>query len=97
VGNKKIASTDVTLLAIWPIAKCLIKRNGPKVPTAVHDFFGVTFHPLEKANAIADCLENQFTPHDLCDETHEWRVVARVQALLEAVDNNPPHRKNKTM
>jgi hypothetical protein len=38
----------------------------------------------DKANAIADCLENQFTPHDLFDENHERRVEARVQALLEA-------------
>jgi hypothetical protein len=35
-------------------------------------------------------LENQFAPHDLCDDNHEWQVEARVQALLEAVDNNPP-------
>jgi hypothetical protein len=28
--------------------------------------------------------------HVLCDENHEWRVEARDQALLEAVDNNPP-------
>jgi hypothetical protein len=39
---------------------------------------------------IADCLENQFTPHDLCDDNHKWWVEARVQALLKAVDNNPP-------
>jgi hypothetical protein len=24
-----------------------------------------------EANAIADCLEKQFTPHKLCDENHE--------------------------
>jgi hypothetical protein len=42
-----------------------------------------------KAAAIADCLENQFTPHDLCDENHKWRVEASVQALLEAADYTP--------
>jgi hypothetical protein len=47
------------------------------------------YQPLEKANTIADCLENQFTLHDLCDDNHERRVEARVQALLEAVDSNP--------
>jgi hypothetical protein len=31
------------------------------------------FHPSKKDNAIAECLEIQFT-HDLCDENHEWRV-----------------------
>jgi hypothetical protein len=35
-------------------------------------------------------LENQFTPHDLCDENHELRVEAGVQALLEAVYNDLP-------
>jgi hypothetical protein len=50
---------------------------------------GKKFHPLEKANAIADCLEKQFTPHDLCEENHEWHVEAGVQALLKAVDNDP--------
>jgi hypothetical protein len=47
---------------------------------------------VDKANAIADCLQNQFTPHDLCEESHEWRVEARVRALLEAVDSDPPER-----
>jgi hypothetical protein len=58
----------------------------------IHGASGLKFHPSEKANAIADCLETQFTPHHLCDENHERRVEARVQALLETVDNNPPQR-----
>jgi hypothetical protein len=66
-----------------------LKRDGPKAPTAIHGSSGLKFHPLEKANAIADYLENLFTPHDLCEENHEWRVEARVQALLEAADDNP--------
>jgi hypothetical protein len=53
-------------------------------PTAIHGTIRLKFHPLEKANAIDDCLENQFIPHDLCDENHERRVEAGVQALLEA-------------
>jgi hypothetical protein len=53
---------------------------------------------VDKANSIAECLENQFTSHDLCDENHERRVEARVQALLEAADNDaPPPRKYKAM
>jgi hypothetical protein len=55
----------------------------------IQDFF---FHLLEKANKIADCLENQFTLHDLCDENHNRQVEARVQTLLEAEDNNSPER-----
>jgi hypothetical protein len=72
--------------------KSLLKRDGPRAPTAIHGPLGLKFFLLEKANAIAGCLENQFTPHDLCDENHEWRVEATVQALLKAVDNNPPER-----
>jgi hypothetical protein len=37
-------------------------------------------------------LEEQFTPHNLCQVNHERRVEARVQALLKAVDNGPPER-----
>jgi hypothetical protein len=49
---------------------------------------GLKFHTLEKANGTADCLENQFTPHELCNQNHErrWRLD-RVQALLKATDN----------
>jgi hypothetical protein len=74
----KITNTDVTPQAIWPYANYLMMRNAPKEPTAIHGPFGLTFHLLEEANAIADCLENQFTSHDLRDENHKRRVVARV-------------------
>jgi hypothetical protein len=90
--EKRIANCEATPQALWPIAKSLLKRDGPKAPTAIHGSSGLKFHPLEKANAIADYLENLFTPHDLCEENHEWRVEARVQALLEAVDDNPPEK-----
>jgi hypothetical protein len=45
----KIANTDVTPQAIWTIAKSLIKRDGPKEPTAIHGPFGLTFLPLKKS------------------------------------------------
>jgi hypothetical protein len=48
-----------------------MKGDGPKAPTAVHGPLGITCHPNEKASAIADYLENQFTSHDLCVENHE--------------------------
>jgi hypothetical protein len=85
----KIGSCEVSPQSIWPIAKSLLKKDGLRAPTAIHGPLGLKFLPLEKANAIADCLENPFTPHDLCDENHELRVEARVQALLEAADHNP--------
>jgi hypothetical protein len=85
----KTDNCEVTPQSIWPIAKYLLRRDEPRAPTAIHGPSGLKFLPLEKANAIADCLEIRFTPHDLCGENHKRRVEARVQALLEAVDNNP--------
>jgi hypothetical protein len=86
----KLANTDLTPPAIWSIAKSLTNRDGPRAPTAIHGLFLGLKYPVDKANAIADCLQNQFTPHDLCEEDHERRVEARVQALLEAGDSDPP-------
>jgi hypothetical protein len=85
-----LSNTEATPQAIWPIAKSHINKDGPRAPTAIHGPLCIKFHPLEKANAIADCLDKQFTPHDLCEENHERRVEARVQALLRAVDNDSP-------
>jgi hypothetical protein len=67
----KIGNTEVTLQAIWSIAKFLLRTGGPKAPTAIQGSSGLKFHPSEKANTTDDCLEIQFTPHDLCDENHE--------------------------
>jgi hypothetical protein len=61
----KIANTDVTPQTIRPIENSLMKRDGPKEPLQFMVLSGLTFLQLEKANEIADCLENQFTPHDL--------------------------------
>jgi hypothetical protein len=75
----KLANTELTPQAIWPIAKSITNRDGPRAPTTVHGLLGLKYHPVDKVNAIADCLENQFTPHDLCQENHEQWVKARVQ------------------
>jgi hypothetical protein len=88
----KHANTELTPQALWPIAKSLTNRDGPRAPTAIHGLLGLKYHPVDKANAIADCLEHQFTTHDLCEETLERRVEARVQALLEDADSDPPER-----
>jgi hypothetical protein len=88
----KISSAAVTPHAIWPIAISLLNRNVPRAPTAIHVASGLKFYPSDKANATADCLEIQFSPHYLCDDNHERRVEAGVQALLETVDNNPPQK-----
>jgi hypothetical protein len=44
---------------------------GPKAPTAIRGPSGLKFHPSGKAMAIADSLENKFTPHDLSDENYK--------------------------
>jgi hypothetical protein len=89
VGNKN--SCDVTTQTVWCIAK-FMKRDEPRAPSAIYGLLCFKSHPLEKANAIADRLENQFPPHDLWDENHERQLEARVQALLETVDNDSSKR-----
>jgi hypothetical protein len=85
----KVGNCEVTPLVLWPIAKSLIERDERNAPTAVHDSLGIIYHRNEKADVIADCLENQFTSHDLCDENRERRVETRVQALIASVEGTP--------
>jgi hypothetical protein len=72
----KIENCEVTPQAMRPIAKSLTKRGEAKATTAIHGPLGPVFYPLEKANVIANYLENLFTPHKLCDTDHEERVKA---------------------
>jgi hypothetical protein len=44
--------TNVTPQAIWPIAKSLANRDGPRAPIAIHGPSGPTFQSIDKANAI---------------------------------------------
>jgi hypothetical protein len=74
--ERKLANTALTPQAIWPIAKSLTYCDIPRASTAIRGLLDLKYHSKYKANAIADCLENQFTPHDLCDENHERRVEA---------------------
>jgi hypothetical protein len=78
----KISNAEITLQAIWHIAKCLLKRAGPRAPTAIHGATGLKYHPFEKANATVDSLEIQFTPHDLCDDTMNggWRLEFKLSS-----------------
>jgi hypothetical protein len=64
----RLANTEETPQAIWPISKSLRNGDEPRASTDIHGALGLKYHPVDKANAIADCLENLFTPHDLCDE-----------------------------
>jgi hypothetical protein len=50
----KVGNCEVTTQVVWPIAKSLMKKDGPKAPTAVHGPLRKTYHPNEKANVTAD-------------------------------------------
>jgi hypothetical protein len=53
--------------------------------SAIHGLLGPIFHPNDKANMIANCLQNQFRSHELCDYDHRQYVEAKVEALLATV------------
>lgn len=65
-----------------------MKRERPKGPTAIRDLSGPKYRPIDKANANANCLKDQFTPHVICDGNHEPRVEVKVQAVLKEEDKN---------
>jgi hypothetical protein len=70
----KICNAKVTPQAIWPITKSVPTRDGRRAPTSIHGTSGLKFLPSEETNAIAYCLEIQFTAHELCDENNKRRV-----------------------
>jgi hypothetical protein len=49
-----VGNCEVTPQTLWPFAKLFRKRDEPKAPTAVYGPLGITYHPNEKANTIAD-------------------------------------------
>jgi hypothetical protein len=51
----KVGNCEITSQILWPTAKLLLKRDGANAPTSVQ---GLTYHPNQKANVIADCLQN---------------------------------------
>jgi hypothetical protein len=85
----RIGKCEVTPQALSPIAKSRVKRDEPKGTTAIHGPLGVKYHPLDEADAVADCLYDQFTLHDLCDGNHDWRVDTRVKACSKAYKEPP--------
>jgi hypothetical protein len=66
-----------------------MRMDNPKAPIAIHCCLGLKFLSLGKPNLIANCLENQFSPHDMCEGNHERLVVAHIHALFEVMDNTP--------
>lgn len=95
VGNQKCKLTGHTLSNM---ACCKIphkKRNGLKVPPAIHGILSPIFHLIARTNIIADCLENHTTwlawswNHfdKLCDCDHKLQV-ARGEAQLVAISED---------
>jgi uncharacterized protein YlaI len=78
-----MGNCEVTPQAICPMARAMLNRNAAKVTTAFHGYSDLKFLPYNKANAIAECLENRFTHHYMCDESHERRVENIVQDIIE--------------
>jgi hypothetical protein len=72
----------------WKRGKKL--ANCEVIPQAIHGPLGPIFYPIEKANIIADYLENQFRVNNLCDSDHRRHVEATVKALLATVDEDIP-------
>jgi hypothetical protein len=88
--TEKLANCEVTPQAVWPIAKSLTEKDGPKAQSAIRSPLGPICFPSHKANVTADCLENQFRVHDLCDCDHRQHVEVQVEALLATVDEDIP-------
>jgi hypothetical protein len=57
----KICNCEVIPRAVSPIANSLMKRDGPKVPTALHCSSGLKFLPIDKANVIANFRKSVHT------------------------------------
>jgi len=63
---------DIKRTGIVTMESVYLLANGDRLWS-----LGLTYHPTEKSNVINDCLENQFTPQDVCDDNHEWRVKVK--------------------
>jgi hypothetical protein len=81
----KLANTELTPQAIWPTAKSLSNRDGPRAPTAIHGLLGLKYHPADNANATADCLENRFMTCVKKTMNGRWRLESKLCSKLQIV------------
>jgi Reverse transcriptase (RNA-dependent DNA polymerase) len=64
--TKKVESLQVKDKSLWQMTKTIM-RLPTKVPP-LHGKRGMAYSNIDKANALADTLEETFTPHDdICD------------------------------
>jgi hypothetical protein len=86
----KVGNCEVTSQAVLPIAKSFIKRDGwTKGTNRCPWTFRNTISPERKSQRDYGLLGNQFTSHDLCDETHVRQVGSGVQDLLASIHGTP--------
>jgi hypothetical protein len=69
--------------------KFVMKRDSPKVPTALHGPIRITYEPNEKTSMTVFCLGNQVACHGLCNKIHDRQMETRLQALITSVDDTP--------
>jgi hypothetical protein len=48
----KLANTELTPQTLWPIAKSLSNRDGPRAPTAIHGLLGLKYHPEDNCGLL---------------------------------------------
>jgi hypothetical protein len=70
----EVGKCQVTPQAIWSIAKYFSERGGPKALSAIHGSLCPIFYLIDVAKITADCFENQFRVHGLCDCDHRRHV-----------------------
>lgn len=81
--NKKLCGVTTQFLKLRGLLRDPLK--GWTKETNCYSWTCRHCHSTQKVKAINDCTEKQFTPH-------ERLVEARIQALLEAVNNNSHER-----
>jgi hypothetical protein len=63
-GGKQKHTPEVT----WRVVDAQMKEDVPKIPT------GILGSATESQRNYRFFLEIRFTPYELCDGSHEWRV-----------------------
>jgi hypothetical protein len=75
----KIGNAEVTPQAVWPIAKSLLKRDGPRAPNAIHDASGLKFLPSGKPTLLRTVWK--FSSHHMSCVTKimngGWRLKSK--------------------
>jgi hypothetical protein len=85
--SRKLWGHTLSCVAYGEIA---YEKGWTKGPNHCHGPLGITCHPNEKANAITDCLENQFTSNDMCDYSPSSACICRRHHEVNVGNRNDP-------